>query len=479
MIREREKYYGPFLFFLDSISAFISYSLSLYFYLVFFHPHILDAKTVKLAFYFFDSTLHLIPFLVVLFLFFNQFIRKNDYTYKRRVSDVLYQILSPVFITIATFLFLSLTNPLFRIHYWFLAIYGVLLCGFLFIDRIIILLYIIFLQKKGNILRFILIVGTNHKAINVARLFEDNPQWGLKVVGLLTYDMEEVGNEVSGLKVLGFIDDIAYVLEKNVVDYVLLVQEKQNIKDIQNLALRCKTIGIDFVFDTNIFARDITDVSFDHVNNTSLVLFRSVWLSPEKLFIKRVIDIVLSVVGIIICIPFWIIIPVLIKRDSEGPAFYVQERVGKNGRLFPMYKFRTMVVGADKMQAEVMHLNEMDGPVFKIKDDPRLTKMGKFLRRTSLDELPQLFNVLAGHMSLVGPRPPIMSEVVKYRPWQRKRLSVIPGITCLWQVTGRNEIKFDEWMKLDMQYIDNWSLTLDFKILFMTIKAVISRKGAL
>ena len=143
-----------------------------------------------------------------------------------------------------------------------------------------------------------------------------------------------------------------------------------------------------------------------------------------------------------------------------------------------MYKFRTMVVGAEKMQDKVMHLNEMDGPVFKIRDDPRHTRMGKFLRKTSLDELPQLFNVFVGNMSLVGPRPPIMKEVLQYRLWQRKRLSVKQGVTCLWQVTGRNEIKFDEWMKLDMQYIENWSLTLDFKILLMTVKAVVSQKGA-
>ncbi len=196
------------------------------------------------------------------------------------------------------------------------------------------------------------------------------------------------------------------------------------------------------------------------------------------LFVKRLIDLAASAVAIVLCTPFWIIIPVLIKRDSPGPAFYVQERVGKNGRLFHMYKFRSMVDGAEKMQNLVMHLNEMDGPVFKIKADPRLTRIGKFLRRTSLDELPQLFNVFNGTMSLVGPRPPILSEVSQYRPWQRKRLSVTPGVTCLWQVTGRNEITFDEWMKLDMQYIENWSLALDIKILLKTVKAVIKRRGA-
>lgn len=479
MIREKEQYYSPLLFFLDSISTFVGYGMSLYSYLLIFHYQIVQYDLLRIGFFFFDSTLHIIPFLVVLFIFFNQFIRKNDYIYKRRIIDIFYQVSSPLFIVILVFLFLFVFNPLFRVNLWFIVIYGVFLCGLLLIDRILISFYIGLLQKAGKLLRFVLIVGTNNKAVKTARLFEDNPQWGLKAVGLLTYVYEEVGRDISGFKVLGTVEDIIYVLEKNVVDYVVLCQEKENIKELQNLALRCKTVGIDFVIDTNILVQNVTAISFDKVHDASFLILRSVWLSPEKLFIKRLIDLAISIVMIIACIPLWIIIPILIKRDSEGPAFYVQERVGKNGRLFPMYKFRTMVVGADKMQAEVMHLNEMDGPVFKIKDDPRLTKVGKLLRRTSLDELPQLFNVLAGHMSLVGPRPPIMSEVIKYRPWQRKRLCVIPGVTCLWQVTGRNEIKFDEWMKLDMQYIDNWSLTLDFKILFMTIKAVISRKGAL
>lgn len=479
MIRERERYYSPLLFFLDCISTFVSYGLSLYLYLLFFHPQVIKHDILNIGFYFFDNSLHLTPFLIAIFIFFNQFVRKNDYIYKRQAFDIAYQIISPLFVLTVIFLFLFILNPLFRVKPWFIAIYGILLLIFLFLDRLILTLYINILQRKGKLLRFVLIIGTNKRAINIAQLFSENTDWGLKVVGFLTYNNEEVGSEIHGFKVLGNIDDIIYVLEKNVVDFVLLCQGKEHIKDLQNVALRCKTVGIDFVMDTDLLTQNIPGISFDRIDSTSFIIFKPIWLPPEKLLIKRLIDIVISAVGIILCIPVWIIVPIMIKRDSKGPVFYIQERVGKNGRLFKMYKFRTMIAGADKMQAEVMHLNEMDGPVFKIRDDPRLTKMGKWLRKTSLDELPQLFNVLAGDMSLVGPRPPIMSEVLQYRPWQRKRLSVMPGITCLWQVTGRNEIKFDEWMKLDMQYIDNWSLTLDFKILFLTIKAVISTKGAL
>jgi len=412
MIREKEKYYGPLLFFLDSISTFVSYGLSLYFYLWFFHPHFIKYWFLKLGVYFFEETIFIIPFLVVFFIFFNQFVRKNDYIYKRKAVDILYQIFSPLFVIIAVFLIFFIINPLFRVNPWFIVIYGTILCSFLFFDRMLISFYINLLQRKGRVTRYILIVGTNKKAINTAQLFNAHVEWGFKVVGFLTYEVEEVGKEVYGFKVLGAVDDIIFVLEKNVVDLVLLCQERENLKDLQTLALRCKTLGIDFVLDTNVFVQNIRKITFDSVDNSYFIVFRSIWLSPEKLLIKRMIDILISGIGIIICIPLWIVIPILIKRDSEGPAFYIQERVGKNGRLFKMYKFRTMVMGAEKMQSELLHLNQMDGPVFKIKDDPRLTKIGKLLRRTSLDELPQLFNVLAGDMSLVGPRPPILKEVL-------------------------------------------------------------------
>ena len=168
---------------------------------------------------------------------------------------------------------------------------------------------------------------------------------------------------------------------------------------------------------------------------------------------------------------------VLINRRSPGPVFFAQERVGLGKRRFLLYKFRTMVPDAEMQQASLEELNEVSGPVFKIKDDPRITSLGKFLRKTSLDELPQLFNVLRGEMSLVGPRPPLPKEVIKYQPWQHRKLSVRPGVTCLWQVSGRNDIDFENWMRLDLEYIDNWSLWLDAKILAKTVPTVVKGSG--
>ncbi|MFH0753882.1 MAG: sugar transferase, partial [Candidatus Omnitrophota bacterium] len=197
------------------------------------------------------------------------------------------------------------------------------------------------------------------------------------------------------------------------------------------------------------------------------------------LAVKRLMDIVLSGIALVIFSPFLGITALLVKLSSHGPVFFTQDRVSVNGRIFKLYKFRTMVVDAEAKLEELKHLNEMQGPAFKLTNDPRVTPLGKFLRKMSIDELPQLWNVFVGHMSLVGPRPPLPAEVEKYGDWQRRRLSMRPGITCLWQIGGRNRITdVDEWIRLDLRYIDNWSLWLDIKILFKTVPAVLFGIGA-
>jgi lipopolysaccharide/colanic/teichoic acid biosynthesis glycosyltransferase len=193
---------------------------------------------------------------------------------------------------------------------------------------------------------------------------------------------------------------------------------------------------------------------------------------------KRALDLLSTSIAVVLLLPVWLAVAVAIRLDTPGPILYRSWRVGEGGRLFHFLKFRSMVVGADAIRDDLRHLNEVDGPVFKIARDPRITKVGMILRRTSLDELPQLWNVLRGDMSLVGPRPPIPDEVRHYEPWQLRRLSVRPGLTCLWQISGRSSIGFDEWMRLDMEYIEDRSFTLDLKILFLTIPAVVSGKGA-
>lgn len=193
---------------------------------------------------------------------------------------------------------------------------------------------------------------------------------------------------------------------------------------------------------------------------------------------KRVFDLVLASVALVLLLPIIPLIAVMIKLDSPGPVLFRQDRVGKNGRPFKFYKFRSMRSDAEEQQKNVEALNEVDGPVFKVRSDPRITSVGKFLRRSSLDEIPQVFNVFRGDMSIVGPRPPLPSEVQRYQPWQRKRLEVTPGITCLWQISGRSHLSFNEWMRLDLEYLRQRSLRTDALILLKTIPAVIARKGA-
>jgi exopolysaccharide biosynthesis polyprenyl glycosylphosphotransferase len=228
----------------------------------------------------------------------------------------------------------------------------------------------------------------------------------------------------------------------------------------------------------DLFPHTRARVELEDLDGMPLLSFATTPTSQLKLMLKRTLDVVLASLLLLIALPIVSVIALMIKATSGGNVLFRQTRCGLNGRFFTLYKFRTMVEGAEERRRELLHLNEMNGPVFKLRSDPRVTAFGRFLRRFSLDELPQFWNVLRGDMSLVGPRPPIPEEVAKYQRWQRRRLAMKPGMTCLWQISGRNNLDFDRWMELDLEYIDSWSPTLDFKILLKTIPAVLSGKGA-
>ena len=277
----------------------------------------------------------------------------------------------------------------------------------------------------------------------------------------------------------GKIEDFQTIAKNHVVDGLIFAGEVNDILLLKNLAFQCKSLGIEFILNSSSIVEKISEIATDKLNGISFVHFKSVHRNPQKLFIKRIFDFIASLSLTLLLSPLGLIIALLIKMDSPGPAIFSQERIGENGRRFLMYKFRSMVVDAEKMQDSLESKNIMDGPAFKIENDPRITRLGKFIRETSLDEFPQLFNILKGEMSLVGPRPlPVRDYKGIVQSRHHRRFSVQPGITCFWQVSGRSEIGFDEWMKLDLQYIDNWSLTLDLKILLRTIPAVLLKKGA-
>lgn len=326
--------------------------------------------------------------------------------------------------------------------------------------------------------RNVIIVGTGGTARNIGRLVAEHRGWGFNLLGYIRED--DTGGEAGGLgaPVIGTIGDIPELVRKSVVDEVIFAVSRERVEELENIFLFLEDHGINARLALDIFPHMIARVHIEEIGDTPLLTFTTIPTNEVALLVKRLVDIVLSAAALVLLSPLFAVIPVLIKLTSPGPVLFVQKRCGLNGRVFDFYKFRSMYVGSEKMKPRLASLNENDGPAFKMRNDPRITPVGRFLRKTSLDELPQFWNVLKGDMSIVGPRPPIPSEVARYERWQRRRLSMKPGLTCLWQVSGRSLLHFHDWMRLDLQYIDNWSLWLDIKIMFKTIPAVFSGKGA-
>jgi exopolysaccharide biosynthesis polyprenyl glycosylphosphotransferase len=325
--------------------------------------------------------------------------------------------------------------------------------------------------------RNILVVGSGGKAREMGRLIARYSDWGLRVMGYVESNSQQPVQDSPD--VLGRISDIPQIIEDNVVDEIIFVgSEPRDLQGLDEVLAICEEQGVRTRVAADFFPAKISKVSMEFLENVPLITFSATPDHAFSLWVKRSMDMILSAVLLIVLSPFIALIGLLIKLSSKGPAIYRQTRCGLYGRRFVLYKFRSMREGAEDVLWEIKHLNEMDGPVFKMRNDPRVTALGRVLRKSSIDEWPQFWNVLKGDMSLVGPRAPLPEEVREYTRWQRRRLSVKPGITCLWQVSGRNEIDFHEWMKLDLLYIDNWSLLLDLKILLRTFPVVLLGRGA-
>ena len=335
-----------------------------------------------------------------------------------------------------------------------------------------------YVRWRGYNYRTVLIAGTHEGAVSLADSILDHRYWGFRILGFVSHPQAESSALPPHYPLLGTIDDILEIVEDNAVDDVLFCVNRRDLERMEDLFLALHEQGIRTRFALNLFPHTKARTHFDELDGVPILTFSTAPERPLPMAFKRVVDIAMSFLLLAVGLPVVLAIALIVKLTSGGNVLYRQVRCGLNGRRFTLYKFRTMVTGAEAKQEELLHLNEMNGPVFKLKRDPRVTWFGRFLRRFSLDELPQLWNVLRGDMSLVGPRPPIPDEVARYQRWQRRRLSMKPGLTCLWQVSGRNQIDFDRWMELDLQYIDSWSPWLDVKILLKTVPAVLSGRGA-
>ncbi len=317
------------------------------------------------------------------------------------------------------------------------------------------------ITKHGALdIRHVAVVGTGQIAQNFARTIEAHRDWGLKLVGVFSQD------------------EVREVLESGGIDELILVADRDGLNEFTHIFVMCEELGVTTRVIVNFFPHSISRMELHQFDGFPLLSFSTTPTNEVLMVVRRILDVLLAGLLVVITLPITAVTALLIKLTSPGPVLFKQDRCGLNGRLFLMYKFRSMVNNAEQLRFELEALNEMDGPVFKSSRDPRITTIGKIIRRFSIDELPQLYNVLRGDMSLVGPRPPLPQEVARYERWQRRRLSMKPGITCLWQISGRNEVSFDDWMKLDLTYIDNWSLLLDLKILLKTVPVVLLGRGA-
>jgi exopolysaccharide biosynthesis polyprenyl glycosylphosphotransferase len=325
---------------------------------------------------------------------------------------------------------------------------------------------------------YVMVVGTGVRAVRLARGLEQSSQYGIRLRGFLS-ESPTAPAEIqlrASYKVLP-IGDLHSILRQHVVDEVIFAVGSESLAELEEVFLMCDEEGVRTRVAVDFFPHVNSTVSLDRFGETPLLTFSAAPYDEIRLLLKRITDIAIAAAGLVVLSPWMAAIAMLIRLTSPGPAIFRQVRCGLNGRLFLFYKFRSMVENAEDLKKELEHLNVRE-TVFKIPGDPRLTGIGRFLRKFSIDEWPQLWNVLRGDMSLVGPRPAVPGEVEHYKRWQRRRLRMRPGLTCLWAISGRDNVDFETWMKMDMQYIDNWSLALDWKILLRTIPRVLSGRGA-
>jgi exopolysaccharide biosynthesis polyprenyl glycosylphosphotransferase len=422
-------------------------------------------------------------FALLLVAWHNLFVLCGLYFSKRLTSRVkeFYGIAKATVLASVFLLVVAKTLHIKMVTFPFVVMFWIVATWFMASGRLIARSLLVALRSRGRNSRFVLIVGTNERAIGFADSIRRRPELGYHIVGFVDDDWAGIPKfEATGNTRCCTFSGLANFLRDNVVDEAAIyLPLRSYYEHAAQLVSVCEHHGIVIRIDSQVFNLRSQDPSSLQLDENSQVV--TVVSSPRSgpVLIKRLIDCSVSVVALILLSPLLLVVSLLVKFTSDGPILFRQTRVGLNKRMFSIYKFRTMIANAEKVQDQLLFMNEMTGPVFKIKQDPRVTPLGRILRNTSIDELPQLFNVLKGEMSLVGPRAMSLRDYQLFdNDGHRRRFSVKPGLTCLWQVKGRNSIPFEQWMELDLQYIDKWSLWLDLKILAQTVPAVLRGTGA-
>ena len=468
MIKEREQQINNIFGFVDVIISVLSFYVAYLIRNVFFEPP-LSAQNEYLV-----VGLLIIPtwFMLLKSVRLTEIHRTKSYS-KILVSYIKVIVfgLSIVFL----FMFIFKLNNISRLVILF---FGVINFFSLFSIRISVYRIMKYYRVKGYNSRNIIVVADDSSEQFLEKLLE-NKEWGYILKYIITNSSKIYKKYRDIVSIHPEHVNLRNLIDLDIIDEVVYCKNEINQNRLRSIIHDCEEVGVVFRMQSQLFSMSNTKAHLNHFDETPFLTFDNTPSDHFALRLKNVFSVLAALFILIVWSPILLLITLLIKLTSKGPIFFKQKRVGLRGRTFYMFKFRTMVINAEDLQKDLMAANEADGPVFKIKNDPRITKIGKFLRKSGLDELPQFFNVLLGDMSLVGPRPPIPSEVKKYERWQLRRLSMKPGITCTWQIKpNRNSISFDDWMKMDLQYIDNWSNKLDIVLFFKTIKTMLKGSGS-
>ncbi len=416
-------------------------------------------------------------FTLLLILVYRQ---QGVYRLRRHISwfDEFYAIASGTATgTIILIVGIFLYRPAFysRVIFLYAGVFTLILLG---LSRLIKVILLRQMRRRGIGTERVLIVGAGEVARAVMRAVVANPEYGFHIIGFLDDNSILGETDIGRFKALGSIDNLVDVVREHKIDEVIITLPWQYHRKIVTIMAHCERENIRARIVPDLFQMTINRMNVEELAGIPMIGVKEVSISGLNQVVKRSLDVACSALVLFLAAPLMALIALMIKLESPGPVLFRQERVGRNGRCFEVYKFRSMVERADEQKSALLHLNEAAGPLFKIRHDPRMTRVGKWLRKLSLDELPQFYNVLRGEMSLIGPRPPLPKEVEQYQEWHKRRLEVAPGITGLSQISGRSELTFDETALLDIYYVENWSLALDTKILLQTIPRVIFGNGA-
>lgn len=419
-------------------------------------------------------------YFLILCLMYTLFFDGNRWFFERsNVRELYYTVRYTGILVVGLVLILYLTQQAYefsRLVYLIFAIVNTLIT---YIAHILYRKYMLDYYRKSVNSTKMFVLTREMIAKDVLETLQQEKAWDYDITAAAVYDVDMTGAEIAGVPIVASMKNIYDVVCQMMVDEVFLSLQGVDPKEIREMVYRFEEMGLVCHYRVDLFSKTNPNTYVQQVAGYSVISFSLNSMDSRKLLIKRLMDIVGSLIGCVLTLLITPFVALAIKIDSPGPVFFSQTRIGKNGRRFKIWKFRSMYIDAEARKKELEAQNEIKGLMFKMEDDPRITRVGKFIRKTSIDETPQFFNILIGDMSLVGTRPPTEDEFEQYNGYYRRRMSITPGLTGMWQVSGRSDIQdFEEIVKLDLEYIDNWSLLLDIKILFKTVFIVLGRKGS-